>query len=343
MKNSPFISIICPIYNEQKYIEECIISIIKQDFPRDRIEVLFVDGMSTDTTRRIVKEYSERYNYIRLLDNPQRIVPSALNIAIGESKGDVIVRLDAHCVYPSNYISLLVHKLYELNADNVGALCRTLPAKDSSQSRAVAIVSSHRFGVGNSLFRIGTNIVTEVDTVPFGCFKADVFEKIGLFDTDLIRNQDDEFNARIIKNGGKIYLIPELIIDYYARDKISKMSNMFYQYGLFKPLVNKKLGSAATVRQFFPLIFLLGIIFGGILSIFFKPIMYLYFIVIIIYTLLGLFFGSKSALAYKDFKLIFLVPLTFFVIHISYGWGYMKGIIKFIMLRRDKAIVDINR
>lgn len=343
MKNSPFISIICPIYNEQKYIGACIESVVAQDFSKDNLEVLFVDGMSTDATRLIVKEYSEQHSYIRLLDNPKRIVPTALNIAISESKGDVIIRLDAHCVYPSNYISLLVDKLYGLNADNVGALCRTLPANDNSQSRAVAIVSSHRFGVGNSLFRVGTNKVTEVDTVPFGCFRADIFKKIGLFDTDLVRNQDDEFNARIIKSGGKIYLIPELIIDYYARDKIAKMSNMFYQYGLFKPLVNKKLGSPATLRQFFPLTFLLGIIFGGILSIFLKPIMYLYFFVLIIYTLLGLFFGLKSALAYKDWKLVFLLPLTFFVIHISYGWGYLRGITKFMILGADKAMVGVNR
>lgn len=337
------VSIICPVYNEEEYIDACIESIIKQDYPLEKLEVFFIDGMSTDNTREIVKESGRKYPFIKMLDNPDKAVSPALNIGIKASRGEVIIRMDAHCIYPDNYISVLVARLFELGADNVGALCRTLPAKDNSQSRAVSIVSSHRFGVGNSLFRVGADKIMEVDTVPFGCFKADIFERIGFFDVDLTRNQDDEFNARIIKNGGKIFLIPELEVDYFARDTIAKMSKMFYQYGLFKPLVNKKLGQAATIRQFFPPAFLVGLILGGILCILFKHVIIVYLSVIAIYTLLCLYFACKSAKRHNDPKLILLVPIAFFVIHISYGRGYLWGILRFQLSGKTNAAVEINR
>ena len=246
------ITVVCPIYNEEKYIARCIESIMEQDYPKSDMEVLFVDGMSTDHTRAIIEEYLPRCPYLRVIDNPQRIVPYAMNAGIKAAKGDVIIRLDAHALYPSNYFSELVRKLYELNADNVGAVCRTLPANDTPKCKAIAAALSSAFGMGNSYFRIGAKEIKQVDTVPFGCYRKDVFDRIGPYDNDLVRNQDDELNARLIKHGGKIYLIPYIVVDYFARDTIKKTGKMFYQYGLYKPLVNKKLGSPATVRQFFP-------------------------------------------------------------------------------------------
>lgn len=336
-----FVSIVCPIYNEEKFIGKCIESILEQDYPRDRFEVFFVDGMSKDNTRKIVSEYASQYDFIHLLDNPDKIVPPALNKGILRAKGEVIIRIDGHCIYPKNYVSILVHYLFQLKADNVGAVWNTLPAKDTSICKAIAIGASHRFGIGNSLHKVGAKEIVETDTVPFGCFRRGIFEKIGMFDEDLIRNQDDEFNARIIKNGGKIFLIPELVIDYYARDRVTKMAKMFYQYGLFKPLVNKKLGAPATIRQFFPLLFLVGLITGGFLSCFSSLIFDIYLFVLVLYIALALYFSVKEFVVQKDWKLIFLLPFIFFIIHLSYGWGYLKGGYKVFLTK--KITVDVNR
>jgi GT2 family glycosyltransferase len=253
---------------------------------------------------------------------------------------DIIFRLDAHATYPTNYFSVLSKALFDLKADNVGGICKTLPANSTIQSKAIATALSSRFGMGNSYFRIGAKKIMEVDTVPFGCFHKELFEKIGYFDIDLIRNQDDEFNARIIKNGGHIFIIPEVVINYYGRDKFSKVAKMFYQYGLFKPLVNKKVGKPATTRQFFPPLFLLALITLPILSTIFPPFLVFYSLLLALYFILGFIFAFKD---FTDFKEVLILPWLFFIIHVSYGWGYLKGIYKFLLIGSKESSININR
>lgn len=335
------LTVICPIYQENKFIDSCIQSIIEQDVPKDKLEVFFIDGMSTDGTREKVLDYAKNYKFISLLDNPHKVVPFALNIGLENATGDVIIRIDGHCEYPRNYFSHLSKMLFELDADNVGALWNTLPADERAVCYAIAIGSSHKFGVGASLHKVGSKEIIETDTVPFGCYKREVFDKIGVFDEELIRNQDDEFNGRLINNGGKIFLIPELVINYKARNTYSKMMKMYYQYGLFKPLVNKKLGKPATVRQFFPLLFLLGVFIGGALSIVSPLICIVYTVILILYFMLGIIVGISKAIQYHYPSLCVLMPLTFLFIHMSYGYGYFIGIIK--VLLKKKISVEINR
>lgn len=332
------LSVICPIYNEEKYIATCIESILAQDYPKDDLEVIFADGMSTDRTGKIVASYTSRYPWIKVIDNPDRIVPTALNKAIDVSRGDIIMRLDAHCEYPNNYFSILTNTLSELNADNVGAVCVTLPTNDTYTAKAIAAVLSSKFGMGNSSFRVGADSIKEVDTVPFGCWPRKVFDEVGVFDTELIRNQDDEFNGRIVKHGGHIFLLPSVKVKYYARDKINKVAKMFYQYGLFKPLVNKKLGAPATVRQFIPLLLVLGIIIGAIVSLIWHPFVWAYLGGILFYLLMGFAFSIKSSF---NIKQIFIQTWTYITVHFSYGWGYLMGIWK--LLRRKSFIVKNNR
>lgn len=327
------LSVICPVYNERQYIIKCVESILAQDFPKDKLEVLFVDGMSSDETRQIISSYVDKYSFIRMLDNPERIVPCAMNIGIMEAKGDVIMRLDAHAIYPPNYFSVLVNALYGLEADNVGAICRTLPARETPKCKAIAVAMSSAFGVGNSYFRIGTDKVMQVDTVPFGCYRKKVFEEIGMYDVELMRNQDDELNARLIKHGGKIYLLPNLVIDYYARDTFNKTWKMFYQYGLYKPLVNKKLGTPATLRQFVPLLFVLGAFVGAGMSFIYTWFIYIYCFVWILYVLIGLFVGIKVHKEKHDWNMIFILPVVFGIIHFAYGIGYLYGIYKVIFYK----------
>lgn len=336
------VSLVCPIYNEEKYIGRFIDSILRQSLPQDQMEVLFVDGMSSDATRSIIQETIKSHPFIRLIDNPHRTSPYALNLGIQAAQGDYIIRMDAHAEYPADYLCSLLRYKEELpNAENVGGVCITLPTNDSTRAIAISKVLSSPFGMGNSYFRTGTDNIREVDTVPFGCFSKDLFSRIGYFDISLIRNQDDEFNGRIIKNGGKIYLIPSIRVKYYARDTIAKTRKMFYQYGLYKPLVNKKLGAPATVRQFFPLLFLAGLIVGGVLSIFFEPVRHLYFAVIALYLFIGLVLGSMSAIRCDRPLLILYMPWVFLNVHLSYGWGYLIGIIK--LLDNKSLSVKPNR
>ena len=333
------LSVIVPIYQEEKYISKCIDSMLSQDYPKDDLEIILVDGMSKDRTREIVATYTAKYPFIRMIDNPDRIAPCAMNRGIKEAKGDVIIRLDAHVYYPKNYFSLLVEKLNELpGAENVGALCNTLPVNDSIMAQSIAAVLSSSFGMGNSHFRVGADKEMEVDTVPFGCFHRSIFDKVGLYDEELVRNQDDELNARIIKAGGKIYLIPQLVCEYYARDTATKVYKMFYQYGVFKPLVNKKLGSPATVRQFFPLFFVLGLLVGPVVCLFLPVLWWAYFAVIMLWFILATSFSLKDS---KNLKRILTQNWIYFVVHFGYGWGYIVGIYKLLFHR--PFVVQVNR
>lgn len=335
------VSIICPVFNEEKYIEACIVSILEQDYPKEAMEVLFIDGNSTDNSTGIIKRYTAQYSFLKLLNNPERIVPYALNKGLEAAKGEVIMRLDAHCTYPTNYISELVRYLYQLNADNVGGVWNTQPAKDTPICQAIAFASSHPFGVGGSMHKIGASKIMETDTVPFGCYKREIFDKTGLFDTDLVRNQDDEFNGRLLNLGGKIYLIPQVIINYTARDTLCKMRKMYYQYGLYKPLVNKKLGAPVTVRQFFPILFLLGLTIGGVVCMIWPLLLHFYTSVLLLYLFIGIVVGSMGAIRAHQPLLALLMPYVFFNIHMSYGIGYLVGI--FNVLGKKTAQVKPSR
>lgn len=177
----PFVSVIIPCRNEEKFIGQCLDSITTQDYPKDRIEVMVVDGMSEDGTREIIKNHIEKYESIKILDNPGRIVPKALNIGIENARGNVILRMDAHNIYEKDYISKCIKYLNEYKADNVGGICITLPGSDDLMARSIALSLAHPFGVGNAYFRIGSEEPKYVDTVPFGCYKKEVFGKKSAF------------------------------------------------------------------------------------------------------------------------------------------------------------------
>ncbi|TNH45207.1 glycosyltransferase family 2 protein [Photorhabdus luminescens] len=326
------ISVICPILNEEKYIKVCIESLLKQDYPTEQLEIIFIDGCSSDSTLKVIQSYTKKYEFIKLLYNPAKHVPAALNIGIKNSSGEYIARIDAHSSYPSNYLSKLYNLSKKLDADNIGGIVNTKPCNSTTIAHNIAYALSSRFGMGNSYFRIGINNIKKVDTVPFGFFKRTIFDKIGLFDEDLIRNQDDEFNNRIIKHGGNIYLSPDIIIDYYPRDSIKKICSMFYQYGLFKPLVNFKLKKITSFRQLIPPIFVLGLILGLILSFISSIFLYLYIGCIFIYFLLTLLVSIKAHL--KNKKNYIFLPLIFLCIHLSYGSGYLIGIMKIIFNKK---------
>lgn len=326
------ISIICPIYNEEKYIEKCINSILGQDYPRHEMEILLIDGMSNDKTREIVQFYQQQYPFIRLLDNPDRIVPFALNIGIKEAKGDVLIRLDAHAYYPTNYFSCLVQNLVHFNVDNIGAVCKTDVFTKNAKTLSIKEVLSNRFGVGNSLFRIGIKTAMEVDTVPFGCWRKDVFDKYGLFDTRLVRNQDIEFNKRILRNGGKIMIIPDTYSIYYARETFQSIMKNNYENGKWNILtikITKQLKSL-SIRHFMPLLFLLSLIIPSALSSFYFPLIFVSLASLLLYTLMVMIISLRISIR-KRLNLFYLM-ISFFSLHLSYGYGSLVGIFKCLFI-----------
>lgn len=324
------LSVICPIYNEAKYIDVCIQSILLQDFPKEDLEVLFVDGMSRDGTRDIIERYSQQYSFIRLLDNERRIVPVAMNIGIKASQGNVIMRLDAHAQYPSNYFSILVERLSQLDADNVGAACKTDVLNKTPKTLSIREVLSNKFGVGNSTFRLGIDKVMEVDTVPFGCWKREVFDKYGFYDERLIRNQDIELNKRITHGGGHIFIVPDTYCTYLARETFRELARNNYGNGKWNVLTvyyTKQINSL-SVRHFVPLLFLLSLFLPLFLTLFFTPFIYLSFLSLFLYFLvlcsISLFVSIRKRL--NGFYLL----LAFIVLHLSYGYGSLVGILNCI-------------
>lgn len=342
----PFVSLIIPLRNEKKYIKSLFNSIFKQNY--SSFELLLIDGLSNDGTKEYIKNIINKHKFIKLFNNPHKSVPYALNIGIKNAKGDIIIRLDAHAEYPANYISTLVYYLQKLNADNVGGVWETIPANNSLKAKSIALALSSSFGVGNAIYRINSSSAEflEVDTVPFGCYKREIFERIGYFDEQLTRNQDNEFNERLKNAGGKIYLIPSLKIKYYARENYSKLYKMFYQYGYFGPLVDIKLGRPTRLRRYIPTIFVLALFFSPFGGLIFMPLLYLWIFVIVIYTISSLIFATFECFTRNSLKLIPYVMWAYFVSHVSYGLGYIKGFIDFPVRKvhtRRKVEVELSR
>lgn len=322
MENT-YISVVMPVYNEEKYIENCIESLLLQDYPKECMEWIFVDGMSSDKTRLIIDRYIEQYpKMIKLLSNPNRTVPYAMNIGIREAKGKYIVRLDAHADYNCDYISKCIHYLETTDADNVGGVAET--KSKGFIGNAIAKMLSSRFGVGNSEFR--TNGESGyVDTVPFGAFRKEVFEKWGGYDERLTRNQDNEMNYRIRKNGGKIYLASDIKLSYYCRDSIKGISDMAMKNGMWNVITMKLCPGSMGLRHFIPLMFLMSLIVLPIIGMFWYPIRVLFVTEMILYLSLDCMFSANKSKGIREFSLLILL---FPIFHITYGAGSLKGVTK---------------
>lgn len=328
------LTVICPVFNEEKYIARCIESIMQQDYPKSDLEVLFVDGMSTDRTREIIASYLPQSPYLRVLDNPEKIVPYAMNKGISEAKGDIIMRIDAHTFYEPNYCSAIVKQLKELDADDVGSVCKTDVLNKTPKTLAIREVLSNKFGVGNSAFRTGIDGVKEVDTVPFGCWPRRVFEKYGKYDVRLVRNQDIELSKRIINGGGKIFIIPDTFCTYLARETFSGLAKNNFGNGKWNVLTvyYTKQMKSLSLRHFIPLLFVLGLIVPTLVGIFLRPALWLSAFVLVLY-LLAL--GSVSArLANQKHLNFFYLLWSFITLHCSYGWGSLMGILSLPFKKR---------
>ena len=319
------VSVVMPVYNEERFIDKCIQSLLEQDYPQKDMEWIFVDGKSTDNTVAQIRQYESQYpELIRVFDNPYKIVPYAMNIGIKESKGKYIIRLDAHADYAKNYISKCVSYLDNIDADNVGGVAET--KANGFTGSCIAKMLSSRFGVGNSEFR--TNGKSGyVDTVPFGAFRREVFKKYGGYDERLVRNQDNEMNYRIRKNGGKIYLADDIHLSYYCRDSIKGISDMAVKNVMWNVITMKLCPGAMGIRHFIPLLFVLSIIGLALLGLLHRGFWWLLLIELALYFFLDIMFSIKLS---KDIKEIALLLILFPTFHVSYGLGSLKGLIKLL-------------
>jgi succinoglycan biosynthesis protein ExoA len=242
---APLVSVVIPMRNEAAHIGPCIDSVLAQDYPAERLEVIVVDGDSDDDSATVLQAYGDR---VRVLRNPLRIVPSAMNIGIRAAQGDIIARVDAHTVLATDYIRLGVEMLERTGAENVGGPMHAVGG--GRVGSAIALAMASRFGIG-AYFHFATED-REVDTVYMGMYPRAVFERIGLFDEELVRNQDDELNYRLRKHGGRIFVPTRMRSHYQNRQRITTLARQFFQYGWWKIRVLQKHPRQMSARQFVP-------------------------------------------------------------------------------------------
>lgn len=336
MKGSelPRVSIIIPMRDEEKYIEKCLQSLIDQDYPRGKMEILAVDGMSEDGTREIIKKYSKEFNFIKLIDNLKVFTTHAFNIGIKNASGDIIITMGAHTTYSPNYVSTIVKHLSDNKADCVGSIAETLPGKNTILAKAISFAISSPFGVGNSYMRIGVKNPCYVDTVSCPGYKKGIFDKIGLFNEKLIRNQDLEFNLRLKRAGGKILLAPDIITYYYPKSNLKDffIHNFRDAFWVTYPL---KFGiEAFSWRHLVPLIFILSLVVTAGLSLFFIIFLWLFLLIFGLYFLVNIYFSAQIAKKKKKFLYLFIIPIVFILRHFGHGTGSLVGLINAYLRKR---------
>ena len=322
----PFVTVIVPERNEEKFISRCLESILHQDYGNQNFEVIVVDGLSTDKTGEIIRGLQRAHGNLHLLDNPRRIVPTALNLGLQRAKGEIIIRVDGHATIAPDYITRCVEMLEATKADCVGGPINSI--SEDAGGRAIALAMSSKFGVGNSRFRVADGYEGYVDTLAFGAYKRSVFERIGFFDEELVRCQDDEFNYRLIKNGGKIFMTPKISSCYFPRTNLKKLWRQYYEYGMWKIRVLQKHSSVMQPRQFVPPLFVLALSLLTVFSIFAFPVR------VALAGMLALYAITASSCALSlwasNENCAFPVLLAAFpILHISYGSGFLVGLLKF--------------
>ena len=321
------VSIIIPVRNEEKFIARCLQSVVDQDYPQDRMEVLVVDGGSQDRTREIGSEFSSRYPLIELLDNPKLSAPAGLNLGIREARGDIVIRVDGHCLLEADYVSQCVRCLRETGADNVGGLMKAVGQDYVSQVIALAI--SSLFGSGGSKFHYADR-EQYVDTVYLGAFRRSVFDKVGLFNEKLVRNQDYELNYRIRAAGGKVFLSPAIRSHYYGRTTLRDLWHQYFQYGFWKLEMIQMHPRSVQPRHLAAPLFVFCLLATGLLGFVHRGLLNLFLLAISSYLLASLL-SSLLIARRKGWRYFPLLPVAFAVMHFGWGLGFLRRLVRAVI------------
>ena len=324
----PKVSVIVPCYNEQSTIRLLLTALREQTYPRADMEVLIADGMSTDGTRNEIAKFQVDFPDmdVRVIDNTIRSIPSGVNRAIEASRGGIILRLDAHSKPYPDYIENSVKALEAGRGDNVGGVWEIQPGADIWMAKSIAVAAAHPLGVGDAMYRHAKN-AAEVDTVPFGSFKRELIERVGKFDESLLTNEDYEFNTRIRKSGGKIWLDPSIRSVYFARPTFQELARQYWRYGYWKWRMLRRYPYTLRWRQALPPLFVLSLLGLFVISIFFSFGWYMLAGELLLYFSIMLLAGIRSALQRHNPFLLIGLPLAITIMHLSWGSGLLWSIL----------------
>ena len=321
------VSILIPCYQERNFIRPCLESVLAFELPEGtEIEILVLDGMSDDGTREIVREISAGDDRVRLVDNPRRTQSAALNLGIPMARGEYIMRLDAHSVYPANYLALTLETALRTGADNTGGAVATLRRGEGYQSALVQALTTHKFGVGDSGFRTDAP-EGPADTVPYGFFKRGIFGKVGLFDERLLRAQDYEMNRRIIHHGGRIWMNPKIQVHYFQQpDLASFIRKQIVHEAPYNAYMWYLAPYAFTPRHAVTGVFAFGVLAGLALSPFSRAIRLTFGLIMLLYFSLAILAGIQQAIRYREPRHVLFAPIGFFLFHFLHGIGILIGL-----------------
>lgn len=320
------VAIVIPTLNEEHFISRCLNSIIKQTYEFEKMDVMIIDGGSTDNTKKIVAEYQKSHQNIRFIENKKKIQSVAFNIGFKKSTAPYIIRLDAHAEYDSKYISLCIENLkQDEKRGNVGGRCNILPFNQSIWAQTNAILNHSRFGIGGAAFRV-SNEAHNTDSVPFGAFPRKIIEKIGGMREDLPRGEDNEYNSRIRKAGYKIFFDPNIISSYFARPTLGASCKQMYANGNSIGYLYYIDREAIGIRHLVPLLFVVSGLFSIIISVLWSPFCYVFCGGLALYLIAD---AMASIMGAKDnVKCTLPLFILFSCVHVSYGIGTIAGLIK---------------
>ena len=312
----PIVSLIVPCYNEEKTIRILLDAFLAQTYPLTQMEVVIADGLSSDGTRAEIARFQEEHPElaVKVIDNTAQIIPAALNAAIRASSGEFIIRMDAHSAPAPDYVERCVDALNAELGDNVGGVWDIRPSTEGWVAASIAAAAAHPLGVGDAAYRHATQAQI-VDTVPFGAFRRELIEKIGFFDESLLANEDYEFNTRIRKSGGKIWLDPAIRTVYFARPTFGRLAKQYFNYGFWKWKILRRYPTTLRWRQFLPPVFVLSLFFWLILGLFLPISFFILALELLFY------FGILFIAAIKVNKLG--LPIAILTMHIAWGSGFL--------------------
>ena len=333
MSDQPLVSVVLPVHNEGPFIEGTLDAILKQAYPPEKLEIIVVDGQSSDDTRARVEAIARQnpYRSVHLVSNPQRIFAAGFNLGLERARGEAILMMGGHAEPCPDYVRRCADELSRSDVQCAGGFIVSIPNPDANA--AIGIAMSSPFGVGGVGFRMRPTETKEVDTVAFGLYRRDVFERLGGLDEQMVKNQDDELNMRIRKHGGRIVLLASVSCRYYTRASFAKLWRQYFAYGYWKVRLLQKHPKQMSLRHFVPAAFVGGVIIAGIGSVLVPWMRFLLAAIIGSYVVaLGVATLIEAA---KESRIRFSLPLAFAFLHVSYGLGFCLGLIRLVIPARE--------